>query len=374
MLVGGCSTKRENINILLLGDPGTAKSQFLKQVPAIYTTGKTASGVGLTVAVVKSENENVVEAGALVLADKGVCCTDEFDKLDFDDRTALHEAMEQQTVTINKPGIHVTLNARASVLAAANPKNGRYDSNKSLRYNVSLGDAVMSRFDLFYVIVDEVDKDNDRKISRRVINNHSGYEKFNVLDHKDEKGEKDNKNDDDKNDRYDNKYDDDGEKEMIEKLYRSENRLTKKKNLLYIEHVKERKPKMTEEARNLIIEKYKKLTMQNTVNHKNYLTGVRTLESMIRLSEALTKLHLSDVKCSFLDEAYRLITGSMLEIKMEDIKINSTILTNKEVEGIINTFVYILKTKEKLTKEDLVIYYIDIIEERITSEEMLEEE
>lgn len=170
---------RGDINVLLLGDPGTAKSQFLKYVEktaprAIYTTGQGASAVGLTASVHKDPvtREWTLEGGALVLADQGVCLIDEFDKMNDSDRTSIHEAMEQQSISISKAGIVATLQARCAVIAAANPVKGRYDPSLSFTENVDLTDPILSRFDCICVVKDTVDTIEDERLADFVVASH----------------------------------------------------------------------------------------------------------------------------------------------------------------------------------------------------------
>jgi len=182
LLVGGASKEtgdgmkiRGDINICLMGDPGVAKSQLLKYISksaprGVYTTGRGSSGVGLTASVMRDPvtDEMVLEGGALVLADNGIACIDEFDKMDEDDRTAIHEVMEQQTISISKAGITTTLNARTSILAAANPAFGRYNPNRKPSENINLPAALLSRFDLLFLILDTPNINEDHRLAQHI--------------------------------------------------------------------------------------------------------------------------------------------------------------------------------------------------------------
>ncbi|KAF6143691.1 hypothetical protein GIB67_021701 [Kingdonia uniflora] len=171
---------RGDINVLLLGDPSTAKSQFLKFVEktapiAVYTSGKGSSAAGLTASVIRdsSSREFYLEGGAMVLADGGVVCIDEFDKMRPEDRVAIHEAMEQQTISIAKAGITTVLNSRTAVLAAANPPSGRYDDLKTTQDNIDLQTTILSRFDLIFIVKDIRMYEQDKQIAHHIIKIHA---------------------------------------------------------------------------------------------------------------------------------------------------------------------------------------------------------
>jgi len=184
LLFGGVSktlpdiTVRGEMNALLIGDPGTAKSQLLQYVARIaprglYTSGRGTTAAGLTAAVIREKGGSMsLEAGALVLADKGIACIDEMDKMRPEDRVAIHEAMEQHTVSVAKGGIVATLNARTAILAAANPSLGRYEPHRTVAENISLPVTILSRFDLIFVLRDVPDKEADGRMTEHILEIH----------------------------------------------------------------------------------------------------------------------------------------------------------------------------------------------------------
>lgn len=292
---------RGDIHVLLAGDPGVAKSQLLTFIHSIvergiYTSGRGSSAVGLTASVTRDIDTGkfVLEPGALSLSTGGVCCIDEFDKMNDVTRAILHEAMEQQTVSIAKAGIVTSLNAQCGVLASCNPVDSKWNVKKSIISNVNLGPALLSRFDVVSVLIDKADFENDVRVGKHLIEIYSNQkksktEKLDLFEDLDKDLNSENKN--------------------SEKNADSKTKLKILKNL--IKEAKKIIPILTEEAKEILKESY--IDMRN-LNSGNTITATtRQLESMIRLSEAHAKCRLSArVEAQDVKEAVRLIKSSML--------------------------------------------------------------
>ena len=273
---------RGDINVLLCGDPGTAKSQFLKYVQnlaprSVFSTGQGASAVGLTAYVQRSQmtKEWTLEAGALVLADKGVCLIDEFDKMNDQDRTSIHEAMEQQTISISKAGIVTSLKARCAVVAAANPFGGRYDPSMTFSENVDLTEPILSRFDILCVVRDTVDPVADEHLARFVVASHmKNHPRATAAD--------------------------------AENMKKTEEQLAASSNLAGVEKIPQEllkkyviyarqkfHPKLHQMDQEKVAKMYSELRRESMATGSIPIT-VRHIESMIRMAEAHAKMHLRE--------------------------------------------------------------------------------
>ncbi|XP_005108123.1 DNA replication licensing factor mcm2 [Aplysia californica] len=265
---------RGDINVLVCGDPGTAKSQFLKYVEktaprVVFATGQGASAVGLTAYVQRNpiSKEWTLEAGALVLADKGVCLIDEFDKMNDQDRTSIHEAMEQQSISVSKAGIVTSLQARCTVIAAANPIGGRYDPSLTFSENVDLTEPILSRFDVLCVVRDTVDSVQDERLAKFVVGSHMKHHPHNT----EETNLSENQMGDLK----------------VEPIPQD---LLKK----YIMYAKEKvRPKLHQMDQDKVAKMYSELRRESMATGSIPIT-VRHIESMIRMSEAHARIHLRD--------------------------------------------------------------------------------
>jgi DNA replication licensing factor MCM5 len=278
---------RGDINVLLLGDPGTAKSQLLKFVEkvapiSVYTSGKGSSAAGLTAVVQRDpqSREFYLEGGAMVLADGGVVCIDEFDKMRDEDRVAIHEAMEQQTISIAKAGITTVLNSRTSVLAAANPVFGRYDEGRSPGENIDFQTTILSRFDMIFIVRDEHSENRDRTIAKHVMNIHMNRQNEEIV----------------------------GEIDVL-KMKR------------YIAYCKAKcAPRLSEEASEMLSSHFVALRkeVQQVERDNNERSSIpitiRQLEAIIRISESLAKMTLTtSVQPHHVEEAIRLFKFSTMD-------------------------------------------------------------
>ena len=330
---------RGDINIFLVGDPGTAKSEMLKFCARIaprglYTSGRGSTAAGLTAAVVRDVNGIfMLEAGATVLGDQGLVCIDEFDKMKDEDRSALHEVMEQQTASIAKGGIVATLNARTSILAAANPMYGKYDPFKNITENVNLPIPLLTRFDLIFVVRDQPSKERDEKIAKHIIDLHTpqGIDNRSLID--------------------------------------SET-LTK-----YVSYAKRVDPILTKEAETKILDYY--LKMRNVDADDMITVTPRQLEGLIRLATARARLLLKNQVEE--EDAQRAI--DLLQNMFEDAgidvntgKVDLGVLQGKPRSEVskMQSFMEILQTLEGEPKKP--VEESKLIEELVKTEKFTEEE
>lgn len=320
------SRVRGDLNVLLVGDPGTAKSQFLRFCKAtapraVYSTGKGASAVGLTAGVSRDPftKEWVLQGGALVLADKGVCLIDEFDKMNEQDRTSIHEAMEQQSISVSKAGIVTSLQARCSVIAAANPIGGRYNPARTFAENVELTDPILQRFDVLCVLQDRVDPVDDERLADFVISSHMRSNPMKARSG-DEKDEEDERGADTETQQEED------EEDSLTTMTRSMNvaddsigggGMTISQELLqkYILYARTYvNPVMASDLDTRKVETFYAQLRKASQHTGAVPIAVRHIESLFRMAEAYARMHLRDnVTNDDLDMAIRVMTESLCE-------------------------------------------------------------
>ncbi|ANZ77528.1 BA75_04368T0 [Komagataella pastoris] len=330
LLVGGVTKElgdgmkiRGDINVCLMGDPGVAKSQLLKSIThiaprGVYTTGKGSSGVGLTAAVMRDPitDEMILEGGALVLADNGICSIDEFDKMDENDRTAIHEVMEQQTISISKAGITTTLNARTSILAAANPLHGRYNTRISPHENINLPAALLSRFDVIFLLLDKPSRDADERLAEHVayVHMHNKHPEM--------------------------------EFEPLDATTMRE----------YISMAKQCRPIISQQVSDYVVQSYTKMRKESkdTDGSKKQFSHAtpRTLLAILRLAQALARIRFDSlVTLEDVDEALRLIQVSKQSLYDDDTEVEDFSPTTRIYHFIRSEF--LSNEKEPLDIIDL---------------------
>jgi len=333
---------RGDINVFLVGDPGTAKSEMLKFCARIaprglYTSGRGSTAAGLTAAVVRDASGIfMLEAGAVVLGDQGLVCIDEFDKMRPEDRSALHEVMEQQSASIAKGGIVATLNARTSILAAANPMFGKYDIFKNIYENVNLPIPLLTRFDLVFIVRDIPSQEKDRNIAQHIISQHgfSGTDTASLID--------------------------------IDILTK------------YLSYAKRGEPALTKEAENLIMEFYLKMRNISGEDKENMITITpRQLEGLIRLATARARLLLKNqVEGEDADRAIYLF-NEMLKNSGTDVntgKVDIGVLQGRPKSEVskLQMFMEILRSLEGEPKSSVPEQ--DFVDELVKSDKFSEEE
>ena len=292
---------RGDIHVLLVGDPGIAKSQILRYVVklaprGVYASGKSASSAGLTAAAVKDEFDGqwTLEAGALVLADKGIAAIDEMDKMKNEDRSSLHEGMEQQSISIAKAGIMATLKCRCAILGAANPKLGRFDPYESIPEQINMAPSLMSRFDLIFILQDKPEEKRDTNIAGHILRSHFAGE---LNEHR-------------KNNPASHVTEDMVRDAMSTIKPKIDARMLRK----YVAYAKRKVfPIMSTEARDQIINFYLNLRKQGEGDNAPIAVTARQLEGLVRLAEASARMRLSEKVTP--DDAQRTIRITMTSLR-----------------------------------------------------------